>query len=212
MRSEMLFEQYTIGAGPAAPPANPSGTGEPSGTGGNNDGNPPSSQPSNQPTSTPDQAAAEVSKAYGKLREVESERDNLKKQVKDKDTQLSELDTTKQTNQQLTEENGKLRNQLQEFAVSGTARDLGYAAPQFALSALKQSGKIKDEKDYTDATKVRSALEDLARETPGLVAGTGGLPPSPPSGGTINPGGPAPTGGGNAAINSAIRQAAGRRA
>lgn len=191
----MLPEKYIIGAGPAAPAADPPK-------------DPPADPPKNDPPpSTPDQAAQEVAKAYGKLREREDELKTVKQQLKDKDTQLSEMDTVKNENTSLKEQNDKLTTQLQDFAVSGTARELGYVAPKFALGILQQSGKLKPE-EMSDPAKVKAALTDIANENPGLVNGT--VAPPGPSGGPINPGQGGNNAGGSAGFNNIIRRSAGR--
>jgi hypothetical protein len=154
--------------------------------------------PAAPPAQPSPEATSEVAKAYEKLRAAETELKTVKKDAERVPNLQSE-------NEQLKAENAELKQKQQEASVStvltAKARDLNFHRPDRAFQALKVYTDV-DPLTLTDETKVEKALRDLASSEEHLV---GSVPPS---------GGPVHTAsenvGGNAAVNRAIRSAAGR--
>jgi hypothetical protein len=175
------------------------------GTGGS--GNPPQSGSTPPPANNPPATGGDdpVAKAYEKLREAEKERDQLKAQVTQFEREkLPEADRAKQEAADAKARAEKAEAELAEtktrVKAEKVATQAGFRAPGVAVDLL-MFRKV----DLSTDAKITSALNDLAKEDPGMV----GTPP--PSGGPINPqNGQQPVG--NSGFNAAIRSAAGRPA
>ena len=171
---------------PPKDPANPAG--------------PPPADPAKTPPTFPNDpaASAEVAKAYEKLRTAEE-------QVKDLKPKAAKADSLTQENEQLKAENATLKGQQKESAagtvIASKAHSLNFHRPDRAMQALRAYTDV-DPLTLDDETKVEKALRDLAAQEQHLVGQV------PPSGGPVHPA--SQNEGGNAAVNRAIRQAAGR--
>lgn len=143
-------------------------------------------------------ADSEVAKAYEKLRTAEQERDTFKKQA-GKARSLEEENSTLKT------ENAELKTTAQREAssrvLSAKARELNFHRPERAFNALQAYTDV-DPLTLAKEDDVEKALRDLAKNEPHLVGQV------PPSGGPVHPA--SSQEGGNAAVNRAIRSAAGR--
>jgi len=149
------------------------------------------------PVETKD-ATSEVAKAYEKLRTTENELKEVKKDA-------AKVPTLQQENDQLKSENATLKKAQAEndasTVITSKARELNFNRPDRAMQAIRAYTDV-DPLTLTDETKVEKALRDLATAEGHLV---GQVPPS--GGPVLNAGEPV---GGNAAVNRAIRAAAGR--
>lgn len=143
-------------------------------------------------------AAAEVVKAYEKLRASEATVKELKPKAEKADTLQSKVD-------QLESENTDLKKQIREGAaqtvIAAEARRLNFLNPDRALNALRAYTDVDPLTLDTEA-KVKTALMDLSAKESYLVGA------APPSGGPVQ--GQGQNQGGNAAVNAAIRRASGR--
>ena len=165
-----------------------------------------STPPNNDPS-------GEIAKAYEKLRTAEAERDRLKAENRSL-KQNADAKTVEQLQARVTELEGDLqkahserdeaKTNLNQFqtrnSVEKAARDAGFRSPGVATDLL-----FFRKTDLSDDGKIKSALDGLAKEDPGMVAA------APPSGGPINPqNGNESDSAGNSGFNAAIRSAAGR--
>jgi len=181
-----VYEKEGEGSGPGHPKPDPANPGAPA---------PVATPPA--PVETKD-ATSEVAKAYEKLRTTENELKEVKKDA-------AKVPTLQQENDQLKSENATLKKAQAEndasTVITSKARELNFNRPDRAMQALRAYTDV-DPLTLTDETKVEKALRDLATAEGHLV---GQVPPS--GGPVLNAGEPV---GGNAAVNRAIRAAAGR--
>lgn len=151
---------------------------------------------------------SEVQKAYDKLREAESEARTLRaenNQLKNENKRIETLEKEKDEAIQAKDAaEGKLTEFTTEKTLTETARSLKFRNPKTAMDILR--GR---QVDLSDDSKIKKALEDLAKEDATLLGGeTPPPPPPPPSGGPINGQNGADESGAN--FNTQIRAAAGR--
>lgn len=162
-----------------------------------NPAGPPAPAPATPPVEDKN-ASSEVAKAYEKLRNAEEQAKTYKKDAE-------KVPSLQQENEQLKTENAELKKNAAEnnaaTVITAKARDLSFIRPERAMQAIRAYTDV-DPLTLTDESKVEKTLRDLAQQEQHLV---GQVPPS--GGPVVTAGEPV---GGNAAVNRAIRQAAGR--
>lgn len=158
--------------------------------------------------STGNKEQSEVEKAYAKLRDAEAEARALRAENNQLKQDNKRIETLEKERDEAIQAKDKAEGDLMTFttekSVTETARTLKFRNPKTAMDILKGRNA-----DLSDDTKIKKALEDLAKEDAGLLGEpAASTPPPPPSGGPIN----AQNGGdqSGANFNTAIRSAAGR--